>query len=93
MVAVVIVIDNGSDPPDNLSVIHRQKRLAFGGFVERVFSIVEQFPGILDQRRNPVWVAFVMIPREANEGFLLSLCGNRDNRNGTHTKKFVARDG
>jgi hypothetical protein len=60
-----------------LAAAQGQEGLDLGGVVKRMGLEVEQFQLGLTQRRNPIRIASIQLPRELEELFLLLSRGDR----------------
>ena len=66
------MVDDGRDPAADLAVAHGQKGLNLGVVVKRMVPVAQQPAVLHQQRRDPVGVALVQLPREIDELLLLA---------------------
>src|SRR5438105_2731324 len=64
---IMIMIDNGGNSSDDLAIIFGKKKSGVGMFIERIFLLVDEFHPVHLNRRHPVRIGSVNIPKEADE--------------------------
>jgi hypothetical protein len=74
---IVLVIDNGGDGADHLSIPAGQEKLSLGVLPERIALGVQPFPYLADDGWHPIGVMGVDTPGEANKALEVLWGGNR----------------
>jgi len=82
----MLLVENCGNAPDRLAVPIRQKGLDFIALVERMRTVADQFPLLEPQRRNPVRIVAIQLPRQAQKLPPPAAVGNGLNHDAGHAR-------
>src|SRR5690242_8679299 len=89
------IVDLGADPADDLAAALREPQLGARMLEPRVLARRDEAMDLVLQRRNPVGIVLVDLPREVDEGLVVLLGLYRADRYGcaAHTRGLAAVSG